>query len=99
MFPYSNSKLKDIFTSINVIVVAFSFSLNLFPIFENLKEKTNKKYRQGIKVSLIISLFIYCFMGITCVLLFGSSISNSSNILDNINAETQNKNITFDGRI
>jgi hypothetical protein len=38
-------------------------------------------------------------MGITCVLLFGSSVANSSNILDNINAETQNKNITFDGRI
>jgi hypothetical protein len=82
-----------------VIIVAFSFSLNLFPIYENLKDKTNKKYRKGIKVSLIISLVIYCFMGINCVLLFGSSVANTSNILDNINAETKNINITLDGRI
>ena len=75
-------------STVAVIMLAYSFTINLFPIYAGLKEKTNSYYKKSIIQSLFLVVFIYSFMPIVCILLFGKSIDSDSNILNQINEET-----------
>ena len=75
-------------STIGVIMLAYSFTINLFPIYSGLKEKTNSYYKKSIVQSLFLVVFIYSFMPIVCILLFGTSIDSDANILNQINEET-----------
>ena len=68
-------------STIAVIMLAYSFTINLFPIYAGLKEKTNAYYKKSIITSLFLVVFIYSFMPIVCILLFGSSIDSDTDIL------------------
>jgi amino acid permease len=75
-------------STIAVIMLAYSFTINLFPIYAGLKENTNSYYKKSIIQSLFLVVFIYSFMPIVCILLFGTSIDSDANILNQINEET-----------
>jgi amino acid permease len=75
-------------STVAVIMLAYSFTINLFPIYAGLKEKTNSYYKKSIIQSLFLVVFIYTFMPIVCILLFGKSIDADANILAQINEET-----------
>ena len=75
-------------STVAVIMLAYSFTINLFPIYAGLREKTNSYYKKSIIQSLFLVVFIYTFMPIVCILLFGKSIDADANILAQINEET-----------
>lgn len=81
MLPSKETNINKIMSTIAVIMLAYSFTINLFPIYAALKEKTNAYYKKSIIWSLFLVVSIYSFMPIVCILLFGASIDFDSNIL------------------
>ena len=48
-------------STVAVIMLAYSFTINLFPIYAGLKEKTNSYYKKSIIQSLFLVVFISIF--------------------------------------
>ena len=71
------------------MLVAFSFTINLFPIFSALKIKTNENMGKSVVVSIALVSFLYTFLAITCMFLFGGQLISikGGNIMDNVNNE------------
>ena len=72
--PLHNAEIHDIISCVSVLILAFSFTINLFPIYSGLKVKTNENCNQATKYAMYVIAFVYSFMGFVCVLLFGESI-------------------------
>ena len=68
------------------MLVAFSFTINLFPIFSALKIKTNENMGKSVVVSIALVSFLYTFLAITCIFLFGGQLISISggNIMNNV---------------
>lgn len=71
--------------------MGFSFTINLFPIYSALEHKTNEHFSTTISISVGLVAFLYSFLSLTCVLLFGGQIEvEKGNIMDNVNKEYLN---------
>lgn len=53
------------------MLVAYSFTINLFPIYSALKVKTNENCNKTVSISIFMVAAIYVFLSIVCLLLFG----------------------------
>lgn len=74
--------------SICFVLVAFSFTINLFPIYSALKVKTNENCRTTITISVTLVGVLYGLLSFTCVFLFGGEIEvMKGNIMGNVNNE------------
>ena len=70
------------------MVTAYTFVQNLFPIFSNLKVKTNKNCQKSVDISIGFSALTYTFLSICSVFLFGEQITEvKANLLLNVNRE------------
>lgn len=70
------------------MLVAFSFTINLFPIYSALKVKSNENCRKSVTISIVLVGFLYTFLSISCMFLFGGQIiTEGGNIMDNVNKE------------
>ena len=71
-----------------MFLVAFAFSINLFPIYSGLKVKTNENCNRTVSVSISLIGALYSFLSIPALFLFGRRIDIlNGNIMNNINEE------------
>lgn len=85
---YDDTNIYKIIRSICCILVAFSFVINLFPLYSALKVKTNANCNKCVGISLVFSLSIYTFLAICAVLMFGGTIDiMGADMLKNVNDE------------
>jgi len=88
--PQEDLDFWKVVKSICFLLVAFSFAINLFPIYSALKYKNNEYCNKTISVSVGLTALIYTFLSIPCIILFGVEIEiYRANILNNINHEYQ----------
>ena len=88
--PSDDTNIFKVIKSICFMLVAFSFTINLFPIFSALKVKTNENCQKSVAVSIVLVGGLYTFLAITCLFLFGGQIIlEKGNIMDNVNKEYQ----------
>ena len=58
-------------------MVAYSYQQNIFPIFSELRNKTNEEYQNVSKRGLPLTFTIYILVGVICTLMFGSTLQSS----------------------
>ena len=88
--PYEGTDVWKIIKSICFVLVAFSFQINLFPIYSALKVKTNENCRTTITISLTLVGLLYGVLSVSCIFLFGGEIDiMKGNIMENVNSEYQ----------
>tara|TARA_B110000285_G_C15094322_1_gene600992 strand:- start:999 stop:1442 length:444 start_codon:yes stop_codon:yes gene_type:complete len=85
--PGADADLWTIVKSVSCSLVAYSFANNLFPIYSSMKEKTNENMKVTITYGIGLTFFIYTFLSVVCVLLFGGGVRLSTNIMDCVNKE------------
>lgn len=85
--PGEGSDLWKVVKSISCAMVAYSFANNLFPIYSSMKVKTNENMKTTITYGIGLTFFIYTFLSVVCVFMFGSGVSVSTNIMDCVNKE------------
>ena len=85
---FGHTDIYKIIRSICCILVAFSFVINLFPLYSALKVKTNANCNHCVSISLFFSASIYTFLAICAVLMFGGTINEmGADVLKNVNQE------------
>jgi amino acid permease len=70
--PDKEADIWKIIKSACFVLVAFSFTINLFPIYSALKIKSNENCKTTITISVGLVGSLYAFLSVTCVLLFGA---------------------------
>ena len=86
--PSENTDIWKILSCISMYLVAFAFSINLFPIYSALKVKTNENCNKTVSVSIALIGALYTFLSIPCLFLFGNRIDIlGGNVMNNINEE------------
>lgn len=73
-------------SALSVTMLAYSYQQNVFPIFSELKNKTNVEYQKVSATGLPITMTIYFAVGVICTLMFGSHLQSS--VLLNIGEAT-----------
>jgi amino acid permease len=73
-------------TGLGILLCAYGFSQNLFPIYVSLEDQRTNNALKATGLGLGMSFLIYVSMGILSLYVFGSSIQES--VLSNINAAT-----------
>ena len=58
-------------------MLAYSYQQNVFPIFSELRIKTNAEYKKVSLTGLPLTASIYFIVGTICTLMFGSSLQSS----------------------
>jgi amino acid permease len=66
------------------IMVAYGYQINIFPIYDSLKEKTTSNFKKSQTIGLLLTTGIYLTFSMIAILLFRGSIS--SDVLDNFGA-------------
>lgn len=69
------------------MMVAFCFALNIFPIFSSLKVKTNQNMTVTTSYGIGLTFVIYCILSLCCLFMFGKSVREKSDLMNNINNE------------
>lgn len=69
--PSDDTDVFKVIKSICFMLVAFSFTINLFPIYSALRVKTNANMGKSVVSSIALVSFLYIFLAITCMFLFG----------------------------
>lgn len=64
-------------SALSVTMLAYSYQQNVFPIFSELKNKTNEEYQKISLRALPLTGSIYFAVGILCTLMFGSNLESS----------------------
>mmetsp|Transcript_11012 Transcript_11012/g.16705 ORF Transcript_11012/g.16705 Transcript_11012/m.16705 type:complete len:256 (+) Transcript_11012:358-1125(+) len=86
--PAEDADFVSIMSALSVLLVAFGFATNLFPLYSALKVKTNENCQVAVRWSVVIIAMIYLFLSLTAVFLFGKQIEYAdANIMENINKE------------
>jgi amino acid permease len=85
--------------SVSSCFVAFSFANNLFPIFSSLKVKTSENIRNVVGYSVGIVWFIYSFLAVVSLFLFGKSVDLDTNIMKSVNFEKKIDPARWEGNI
>ena len=63
-------------------MIAYSYQQNVFPIYSELRNKTNEEYKKVSKYGLPLTACIYFAVGTICIFMFGESLT--SQVLENI---------------
>lgn len=85
-------------SSIGVTLLAYSYQQNVFPIFTELKVKTNEAYDKVAFLGLGLTSIIYLSVSLICLFMFGASLQGS--VLLNIgNAHTADGGIYWEALI
>ena len=85
-------------SSIGVTLLAYSYQQNVFPIFTELKVKTNEAYDKVALLGLGLTSMIYLSVSLICLFMFGASLQGS--VLLNIgNAHTADDGIYWEALI
>lgn len=71
-------------SSIGVTLLAYSYQQNVFPIYTELKVKTNEEYDKTNLLGLLLTATIYISVSLICLFMFGSDLESS--VLLNIGA-------------
>jgi amino acid permease len=80
------------------VMVAYGYQINIFPIYDSLKEKTTGNFKKAQTIGLLLTTGIYLSFSLIAILLFRGSISPS--VLDNFGAITTPKgNPFFESRV
>jgi len=79
---YSVTFNENLFTSISIILVAYSFQVNFFPTYNNMRDTSNEGALKATALSIFFSMIIYLVISYLSIIMFGSDIY--PNILDNI---------------
>lgn len=88
--PYTESTFYSWMKTLSCFLVAFSFTINLFPIYSGLKVKTNQYCQNVVNHAITSVLFIYLFLSVSSCFLFGLQITAvDANVILNINSEYQ----------
>jgi amino acid permease len=66
---------------------AYAMSMNLFPVFSGLKEKTNKNMVNVVTISSSYASFLYVLTGMVGIMMFGRTVGLDSNIIKNVGYE------------
>ena len=89
-WPDENTDFFKIVKSICMLLVAFAFTQNLFPVYSALKVKTNENCQKAVNISILLVIFFYTFLSMVSVFLFGKQIEiYKANVINNINREYQ----------
>ena len=76
-------------SSLSVTLLAYSYQQNVFPIYTELREKSNESYDKTNLLGLCLTAFVYISVSFTCFFMFGDDLKSS--VLLNIGkAETEN---------
>jgi amino acid permease len=68
--------------SISIILTAYGFIYNLFPIYTSIRERNNSKGYKAVEIALSFSLFIYVGFSIMAIYNYGNNLD--ANIFVNI---------------
>ena len=85
--PGESSDIWKVVKSVSCAMVAYSFANNLFPIYSSMKVKTNENMKTTITYGIGLTFFIYTFLSVVCVFMFGAGVKVSTNIMDCVNKE------------
>jgi len=77
----------NILTSVSTTLVAYTFLNNLFPIFSGLKNKNNNEMSKTTAYSLGLVFTIYTFLSIVCLMIFGKSCNQGTDMMNSVNQE------------
>ena len=83
--PGEGSNFFTIIKSISTSLVAFAFSNTLFPTFSALKVKTNESMLKVTYYSVGLVYFIYVFLSVTSLFLFGKACDQGTDIMTSVN--------------
>lgn len=61
-------------SGLSITFVAYTYQQNAFPIFQNLKVKTNENYNKMARGGLLMTSVIYVAVAIIGILMFGDQI-------------------------
>ena len=64
-------------SSIGVTLLAYSYQQNVFPIYTELKVKTNEEYDKTNLLGLLLTATIYISVSLICLFMFGSDLESS----------------------
>ena len=67
------------------LLVAFSFALNLFPVYSALKHKSNENCNKAVSYSMYLVTSLYFVISYSSIFLFGKNIE--SPVTNNVNEE------------
>ena len=73
--------------SINLFVLDFAFTSNLFPVFSGLRIKTNEECIKAVSYSCLVASTIFIFTGYTTLFLFGNPMASHQNFMNSVNNE------------
>lgn len=73
---------------ISIIIVAFSFQQNLFPMYNSLKHQTNENCIKACQIAIGFTGVIYLSIALLGIFFFGSFLEE--NILSNVGEEDKN---------
>ena len=60
-------------TSLNIIVLAYAYHINMFPTYNSLGEnKSNRSGMEAVMIGSALSFFVYVSLGILSIYIFGS---------------------------
>jgi amino acid permease len=80
-------------SAVSIILVAYGYQFNIYPIYGSLQEKTNEQYVKVNNYGLLICCVIYITVGIISIAMFGPNIS--SVILEDIGTATNSNGDAF----
>lgn len=80
--PPADSDIYKWISSLGIMMVAYTFSLNLFPIFSSLKVKTTDNMIVTSHAGIWLTFVIYTSTALICLFMFGGTVGGHSNFLE-----------------
>lgn len=72
---------------VSLMNFAYAMSMNLFPVFCGLREKTNSNMAKVVAISSSYASFLYILTGVIGMFMFGRTVGLDSNIINNVGYE------------
>ena len=71
-----NQGVSRVITAVSITLVAYGYQQNIYPIYNNLKLKSNLNYKEVNRIALLLTLSVYVSVGLLAICMFGPSISS-----------------------